>query len=238
LASDEKPVDESKPNSDRFRELSHDWLMESIRIKYSYRFTWMGRPIIQYPQDVMAMQELLWRVRPDTVVECGIAYGGSLVFYASMLKHISPHAKVIGIDVEIRLQNRAAIEAHPMSECIELVEGSSVDPAVVAQVHAGCAGARRVVVALDSNHTAAHVLAEMRSYAPLVGVGSYLVVFDTVIDDIPRESLGARPWGRGNSPRTAVDEFLRTEPAFEADPELGERYVITGAPGGFLRRKA
>lgn len=228
---------QSRPNTPRIEQLSREWTLESIRVRYSYRFSWMGRPIIQYPQDVFAMQELLWRVQPDVVVECGIAHGGSLVFYASILQLLGGERKVIGVDVDIRDENRAAITAHPMSRNIALIQGSSIDPDTVQQVRAACGQGRRVLVVLDSNHTASHVLAEMRAYAPMVAVGSYLVVLDTIIQFIPEEDLNGRPWGAGNSPLTAVHQFLATDTRFEQDADFGQRHLITGAPGGFLRRK-
>lgn len=219
----------------RLQELTREWFLESCRVKYSYRFSWMGRPIIQYPQDIVAMQELIWRVQPDLIVETGIAHGGSLVFYASMLQLIGGSGRVLGIDIDIREHNRAAIEAHPMFSRIEMVEGSSIDPAIVARVHERARGQKRVLVVLDSNHTHDHVLAELRAYAPLVTRDSYCVVFDTVVEDMPDEFFPDRPWRRGNSPKSAVHAYLKESDRFEIDRSIDERIVVTVSPDGFLR---
>jgi len=214
--------------------LTRAWLRKSVEHRYSYHFTWMGRPIIQYPQDIVAMQEILWQVRPDLVIETGIAHGGSIVLYASILELIG-HGSVLGIDIDIRPHNRAALESHPMRKRLELIEGSSIDPAVVSRVRAAAAGKRALVV-LDSNHTHQHVLAELRAYAPLVAVGSYCVVMDTLIEDMPADSYPDRPWNVSDNPRTAVRHFLRTDPCFEVDSAIEARLQITVASGGYLRR--
>ena len=205
-----------------------------VKHRYVYNFSWLGRPIIQFPQDVVAVQEILWRVRPDLVVETGVARGGSLVLSASILELVG-HGEVLGIDVEIRPHNRRSIEAHPLSKRIRLIEGSSTDPAVVEEVRAAAAGRSGVVVILDSLHTHEHVLEELRLYSPLVGKGSYLIAFDTAIDDVPGDAFPDRPWGKGNNPKTAVREFLRENPRFEVDRALEDRLGITSAPEGFLR---
>jgi len=220
----------------RLQELTRDWFLESCRQKYSYRFTWMGRPIIQYPQDIVAMQELIWRVQPDVIVETGIAHGGSLIFYASMLELLGGDRRVVGIDIDIRAHNRTAIEAHPMFKRIDLIEGSSIAPEIVARVKEKVAGRQRVMVVLDSNHTHDHVLAELRAYAPLVTLESYVVVFDTVVEDMPDEFFGDRPWRQGNSPKSAVHAYLKETDRFEIDREIEGRIVITVSPDGFLKR--
>ncbi|HXU73145.1 MAG TPA: cephalosporin hydroxylase family protein [Polyangia bacterium] len=220
----------------RLQELTRDWFLESCRQKYSYRFTWMGRPIIQYPQDIVAMQELIWRVQPDVIVETGIAHGGSLIFYASMLELLGGDRRVVGIDIDIRAHNRTAIEAHPMFKRIDLIEGSSIAPEIVARVEEKVAGRQRVMVVLDSNHTHDHVLAELRAYAPLVTLESYVVVFDTVVEDMPDEFFGDRPWRQGNSPKSAVHAYLKETDRFEIDREIEGRIVITVSPDGFLKR--
>jgi len=205
-----------------------------VKHRYVYNFSWLGRPIIQFPQDIVAVQEILWRVRPDLVVETGVARGGSLVLSASILELVG-HGEVLGIDVEIRPHNRRSIEAHPLSKRIRLIEGSSTDPAVVEEVRAAAASRSGVVVILDSLHTHEHVLEELRLYSPLVGKGSYLIAFDTAIDDVPGDAFPDRPWGKGNNPKTAVREFLRENPRFEVDRALEDRLGITSAPEGFLR---
>ena len=215
----------------------------SIRAGYSYNFSWLGRPIIQYPQDIVAMQEIIWRVQPDLILETGIAHGGSLIFSAAMLELNAAcggpaDAEVLGLDIDIRAHNRAAIEAHPMFKRISMIEGSSVAPEVVEQVRRKAAGKRSVLVCLDSNHTHAHVLAELEAYAPLVTLGSYCVVFDTVVEDLPKELFPDRPWGPGDNPKTAVHEYLKTHDEFEIDRAIDHKLMISVAPDGYLRRIA
>jgi cephalosporin hydroxylase len=223
------------------RAVSQAWINQANARKYSYHFEWMGRPIIQYPQDMIAMQELLWSVQPDLVVETGIAHGGSLIFSAAMLELNAAcggpaDAKVLGIDIDIRAHNRAAIEAHPMARRITMIQGSSIAPETIAQVHAHAQGRRRVLVSLDSNHTHAHVLAELEAYAPLTSVGSYCVVFDTVIEDMPAEMFPDRPWGPGDNPKTAVFEYLKTHPEFEIQKQIDHQLLVSVAPDGYLKR--
>jgi cephalosporin hydroxylase len=220
---------------------TREWMNQANARKYSYHFEWMGRPIIQYPQDIVAMQELIWSVQPDLIIETGIAHGGSLVFMAAMLELNAAcggpkDAKVLGVDIDIRAHNRAAIEAHPMARRIEMIQGSSIAPEVVAQVRAAAAGRQRVLISLDSNHTHAHVLAELEAYAPLTSVGSYCVVFDTVIEDMPAAMFPDRPWGPGDNPKTAVFEYLKSHPEFEIDKAIDHKLLVTVAPDGFLKR--
>lgn len=222
------------------QQVTRAWMDRANARKYSYHFEWLGRPIIQYPQDIVAMQEIIWSVQPELIIETGIAHGGSLVFNAAMLELNAAcggpaDAAVLGIDIDIRAHNRAAIEAHPLARRIAMIQGSSIDPDVVAQVVARAAG-KRVLVSLDSNHTHAHVLAELRAYAPLTSVGSYCVVFDTVIDDMPAEMFPDRPWGPDDNPKTAVHEFLRGTDAFVIDHAIDHKLLISVAPSGFLRR--
>jgi cephalosporin hydroxylase len=214
---------------------STQWLEATLPHRYSYNFSWMGRPIIQYPQDMIAMQELIWRVRPELIVETGIAHGGSLIYYASLLELIG-HGAVVGIDIDIRPHNRAAIEAHPMAKRISLLQGSAIAPDVVAKVRSLAAGKGPIMVVLDSNHTHEHVLAELDAYADLVSPGSYCVVFDTVVEDLPATLYPDRPWGPGNNPKTAVHEFLRRDARFEIDRDIEAKILITVAPDGFLKR--
>ena len=206
--------------------------------RYAYNWTWFGRPIIQLPQDVLAMQALILAEQPDLVIETGVAHGGSLVFSASMLELLGGTGRVVGIDIDIRPHNRRAIEAHPLAHRIALIQGSSVDESVAAAVREHARRARRVMVCLDSNHTHDHVARELALYAPLVTRGQHLVVFDTAIDDLPASAFPDRPWGPGNSPKSAVRDFLARNPSFVVDRELEARLLFTVAPEGYLKRVA
>ena len=219
----------------KLQALSRAWLEEVTRHRYTYNFRWLGRPVIQLPQDVLAVQELIWQVRPDLVVETGIAHGGSLIHSASILELLGGDGLVVGVDVDIRAHNRREIEAHPLARRIRLIEGSSTDEAVAAAVHEQARGRRSVLVILDSDHTHAHVLRELQLYAPLVTRDSYLIVFDTLIEDLPDELFAGRRWGKGNNPKTAVWEFLKTSGRFEIDARIPARLMLTCAPDGFLR---
>lgn len=246
-----------------FQDLCIRWLRESLPYRYSYNFSALGRPIIQYPQDMVAIQELIWRVRPDLVIETGIAHGGSLILSASMLalldycdavregKTLNPRAtrrRVLGVDIDIRPHNRTGIETHPLAHHIDMLQGSSIAPEIVSQVRAAALRHKRVMVILDSNHTHAHVLAELQAYAPLTSRGSYCVVFDTAVEDMPDSQYPDRPWGKGNNPKTAVREYLLSlkgteltgadgaHLAFEVDSTLEGKLAITVAPEGYLRR--
>ena len=228
-------------NNVPLRAAAHEFLAATVEPKYSYNFSWLGRPIIQYPQDIVAMQEILWSVQPDLVVETGIAHGGSLIFSASMLELNAAcggpaDARVVGVDIDIRAHNRKAVEAHPMARRITMLEGSSIAPEIVGQVRALAAGRKTVLVCLDSNHTHAHVLAELEAYAPLTSVGSYCVVFDTVIDDMPASMFPDRPWGPGDNPKSAVRAFLASHPEFEPDRSIDHKLLVSVAPEGYLRR--
>jgi len=213
-----------------------NFIVDTAPEKYSYNFTWMGIPIIQFPQDMVAMQEIIWQVKPDLIIETGVAHGGSLVFSASMLELLGGKRHVIGIDIDIRSHNRVEIEKHPMSKRISLVQGSSIDAGTVAQVRKLAEGYSNVLVFLDSNHTHDHVLKELECYSPFVTPGSYLVVFDTVIEDMPADFYPDRPWGKGNNPKTAVHEFLRGNKDFVIDESIPQKILITVAPDGYLKR--
>ena len=216
------------------QDLSRRWFDASAKAKYSYHFTWMGRPIIQYPQDMVAMQEVLWRVQPDLIIETGVAHGGSLVFYASILELIGK-GEVLGIDIDIRAHNRAAIEQHPMMKRIRLLQGSSIAPDIALQARQAASG-KRVLVVLDSNHTHAHVRAELELYAPLVSVGSYCIVMDTVVEDLSPDAIFDRPWAKGDNPKTAVFDYLKGHPEFEIDKGIDDKLLLSVAPSGYLRR--
>jgi len=222
-------------NQDKaLRRLSDDWLKATVPYQYTYHFTWMGRPIIQLPQDIIAVQELIWRVKPKWIVETGVAHGGSLVFLASMMELIGNGGHVVGIDIDIRMHNRAAIEAHPMAKRIDLIQGSSIDEAIVRQVRDRVREGP-VMVILDSNHTHEHVLRELQMYSPLVTKGSYLLVMDTAVEDLPKDFFPDRPWGPGDNPKTAVREFLAANRRFEVDREPENKLLLTVAPEGFLK---
>ena len=246
-----------------FLRLTRQWFELANSYEYSYHYTWLSRPIIQYPQDIVAVQELIWKVRPDLIIETGIAHGGSLIMSASMLamldyceaaetgQPLNPQAtrrKVLGIDIDIRPHNRSAIESHPMSHHIDMIQGSSIDPDIVAQVHRYAENHSSILVMLDSNHTHEHVLAELEAYAPLTSKDSYCIAFDTVVEDMPENNFPDRPWGKGNNPKTAVREYLRrlqddgrmatdgTPLAFTTDENISNKLLITVAPDGYLRR--
>ena len=223
-----------------FRAVSEAWLRAGWDAKHVYSFTWLGRPVIQLPEDLVRVQEVIHAVRPDVIVETGVAHGGALVFYAGLLKAMGG-GRVVGVDVEIRPHNRAAIEAHPLASGITLVEGDSTASATVERVRSSIRKGERVLVALDSNHTKAHVLAELEAYAPLVSVGSYVIVMDGIMERLvgaPR----SRPDWAWNNPRQAALEFVGKNPSFVAESppfrfnEGAVREPVTYWPDGYLRR--
>lgn len=234
------------------QDLSRIWLRDTLQHRYTYNFSWLGRPIIQYPQDIVTMQELIWSIKPDLIIETGIAHGGSLIFSASMLAQLDlceaiegentmftpskSKRKVLGIDIDIRSHNRAAIEAHPMASRIQMIQGSSIAAETIEQVRNIAENYNRVLVCLDSNHTHEHVLAELEAYAPLTSVGSYCVVFDTIIEDLPNSLYPDRPWSKGNNPKTAVWEYLKTHSEFVIDKPIQHKALITVAPDGYIKR--
>jgi cephalosporin hydroxylase len=215
--------------------LARNFFNATCQFRYSYNFSWLGRPIIQFPQDIVAMQEIIWQVKPDLIFETGIAHGGSLIFSASMQELIGGEGIVLGVDIDIREHNRAEIEKHPLSKRIKMIQGSSVDETVAQKVYEIARGRTRVLVVLDSNHTHEHVRMELELYSRLVTKGSYLVVFDTVVEDMPAGFFRDRPWGKGNNPKTAVMEFLKTNRRFEIDREIENKLLITVAPSGYLK---
>lgn len=246
-----------------WQKMSNQWVQRALEQRYVYNFSWMGRPIIQLPQDMQIFQEIVWEVQPDLIIETGIAHGGSLIFSASLLALLEykdaainggvvdprqPARRVLGVDIDIREHNRAAIEAHPMSSRIDMIQGSSVSEEVIARVREAAAKAKRVLVCLDSNHTHEHVLQELKLYAPLVSKNSYCVVFDTIVEDMPAELYPDRPWAPGDNPKTAVHAYLKSlqsekqsgqdgEPLqFKIDYEVEDKLLLTVAPDGFLKR--
>ncbi len=204
--------------------------------QYSYNFSWMGRPIIQYPQDMIAMQEIIWEVKPDLIIETGIAHGGSLIYYASILELLG-NGEVLGIDIDIREHNKREIEKHPMFRRINMIQGSSIDAAIVDEVRKQAEGKKKIMVCLDSNHTHDHVLSELEMYAGFVSLNSYLVVFDTIVEHLPEGYFSqSRPWGIANNPKTAVESFLKTNSNFVVDESIDNKLLISVAPGGYLKR--
>lgn len=230
--------------------LTYEWINRVGEHKWAYNFFWMGRPAIQFPTDAWAMQEIVWENKPDLIIETGVAHGGSVVFYASMLAMLDladylaagekgefrARRRVIGVDIDIRPHNMRALDESPFRPWMSLIVGSSVDPTTVSHVVEEAGPFERRMVALDSNHTHEHVLAEMRAYSPLVTEGQYLVVFDTLVELVPGPSVSDRPWGKGNNPMTAVSEFLTGNDQFIVDEHVHEKLQITVAPSGFLRR--
>ena len=222
---------------EEFKALSNAWRVMALEKNYMNNFSWCGRPMIQLPMDAMAMQEIIWAVKPDLIIETGVAHGGSLMLSASILELIG-HGEVVGVDIDIRVHNREAIEQHPLAKRITLVQGSSIDPDIVARVRQYAEGKKKVLVCLDSNHTHEHVLAELNAYADLVSIGSYCVVFDTFVEDMPDDYVWQdRPWGKGNNPKTAVWEWLKSHDEFVIDKSIEDKLLITSAPDGFLYRQ-
>ncbi|WP_141046810.1 cephalosporin hydroxylase family protein [Aliarcobacter cryaerophilus] len=221
--------------------LGLNFIKETLDTQYTYNFSWLGRPIIQYPQDMIALQEIIWDVKPDMIIETGIAHGGSLIFSASMLTLLEAcgeieDGKVLGIDIDIREHNKKAIEAHPMSKKITMFQGSSIDSEMIKKVHEFAKSGKRILVCLDSNHTHDHVLSELKAYASLVSIGSYCCVFDTLIEDMPEGSFPNRPWEKGNNPKTAVWKYLKENDNFVIDKDIENKLLITVAPDGYLKR--
>jgi cephalosporin hydroxylase len=242
---------DAMPAYKQLYEAAEAFMLASTGPQYSYNFEFLGRPIIQYPQDMVAIQELIWKVKPDLIIETGIAHGGSLIMSASMLALVdmceaiesgtvlnpkNSRRKVLGVDIDIRQHNLEAIKAHPMFSRIQMLQGSSIEPEVIEEVKSFARNYERVLVCLDSNHTHAHVLAELQAYAPLTSVGSYCVVFDTIVEDMPKEMFPNRPWGPGDNPKTAVWEYLKSHSEFEIDKTIENKLLISVAPDGYLKR--
>jgi len=226
-------IEMAKSNS--FKKLTKSWFESSVKFEYSYHFTWLGRPIIQYPQDIMALQEIIWKVKPDLIIETGIARGGSLMLSASILQLLGK-GKVLGIDIKIRPENKKKIQQHFLWKRISMIEGSSIDKKTIDKVYKFAKGKKRVMVVLDSNHTHEHVLNELKAYSPLVSKNSYLVVFDTIIEDLPKKIESKQPWSKGNNPKTALLEFLKHNKQFKIDKEIENKLMISVAPSGYLQK--
>lgn len=231
----ERKLIKAMGNDPELKKLSTDFLRKTIKYRYTYNFSWLGLSIIQCPQDIVAVQEIIWKVKPDLIIETGIAHGGSLILAASILELIGK-GKVVGIDIDIREHNKIAIERHPLHKRITMIEGSSIDKDTFEQVCELAKDKKKVLVFLDSNHSHKHVLKEMELYSKLVTKGSYMIVFDTAIEDMPDSFFADRPWGKGNNPKTAVWEFLKNNNCFKIDREIEDKLLITAAPDGYIKR--
>jgi cephalosporin hydroxylase len=225
---------ENYGSNQELKDAAHKFNVVSNRDLYPYNFSWMGRPIIQFPQDMIAMQELIWEIKPDLIIETGIAHGGSLIYYASIMELIGK-GEILGIDIDIREHNKKEIESHPMYKRISMIQGSSIDQNIIEQVKEKAKGKKTIMVSLDSNHTHDHVLEELKLYSPFVTVDSYCIVYDTIIEDMPAKMYD-RPWDVGNNPKTAVWEFLKTNSDFEIDKSIDNKLMISVAPDGYLKR--
>lgn len=232
----EKSENINKQSDSKYHKLGIDFIEKTLSSKYSYNFTWMGRPIIAFPQDMIAMQEIIWEIKPDLIIETGVAHGGSIVYYASLLELIGGNGLVLGIDIDIRKHNRDLIEQHPMMKRIQLIEGSSISKGVVDQVKIISKERSKILVCLDSNHAHEHVLEELNLYAPLTTKNSYCVVFDTVVEDLPEDLNWDRPWNKKRNPKTAVREYLKSNNDFIIDKSIQSKLLITVAPDGYLKR--
>ncbi len=222
--------------------VANKFTKESLYPLYSYNFNWLGRPIIQYPQDIIALQEIIWNVRPDLIIETGIARGGSLIFSSSMLSLLDTfqskkaNRKVIGIDIDIRIHNKKALEKHPFSKNIKMIEGSSIDSKVLDKVKKIAKNFKKILVFLDSNHTHEHVYEELNLYTPFVSKNSYCVVFDTIVEDLPKNYIKNRPWNKGNNPKTAIKKFLKINKNFKIDNDYNNKLLISMNPDGYLKK--
>ncbi|RED96626.1 cephalosporin hydroxylase family protein [Marinoscillum furvescens] len=226
----------SYQDNQRLKATAKDFMLESIKEKYSYNFSWLGRPIIQYPQDIMALQEIIWTTKPDLIIETGIAHGGSLIFSASMLKLTTGKGKVLGVDIDIRNHNKEAIMEHPLYKegWIEMIEGSSIDQTIFDKIKSFAKSHSKVMVILDSNHTHEHVLDELKLYSTLVTKGNYLAVMDTMVEDFDDSLNHDRPWAVGNNPKTAVKEFLKGNDTFVINEQIDNQLLLSVAPSGYL----
>ena len=224
-------------NDAELKQKSVDWMLHSDKYKYTYNFTWMGRPIIKYPQDIQIMQELIWDVKPDLIIETGIAHGGSIIFSSSMMELLGNGGKVIAVDIDIRKHNSDEIKKHPMFKNITMLEGSSIDEGIVNQIAKYAKGFKKVMVVLDSNHSHDHVLRELELYTPLVSLDSYILLPDTFVEFFPKGYVTNRPWDVGNNPYTAMEAFLKTTTDFIKDEAITDKLLITEAlGGGYLKR--
>ena len=227
---------EKMAQDSELKKKSLDWILHADKYKYTYNFKWLGRPIIKFPNDIILLQEIIWDVKPDLIIETGIAHGGSIIFSASMLELLGGNGEVIGVDIDIRKHNRKEIESHPMFKRITMIESSSTSQDTVAKIREATKSKTKVMVCLDSNHTHEHVLKELQLYSPFVTVGSYIVLPDTFIEYFPKGYFKDRPWDVGNNPMTALREFLAYNDNFIVDKERQNKLMITEGFDGYLKR--
>lgn len=234
--ADREEFQKKMGKDDEVNKLSSAWINSVAKHKYVYNFNWLGRPIIQLPTDMIAIQEIIWNIKPDLIIETGIAHGGSIIFSASMLELLGGDGQVLGIDIDIRKHNRKEIESHPMFKRITMIEGSSIDQKTINQVEEIAANKKCILVLLDSCHTHDHVLKELEAYSRLVSVDSYIVVLDTIVEFATEEDFSDRPWSIGNNPWTAVQEFLKNNENFIIDEAIPGKLLLTSAIDGYLKR--
>ncbi len=234
----ERSLDIKKMNSDKyFKELTMKWIKKSIKYKYVYNFTWMGRPIIKYPNDMIVMQEIFWEVKPDLVIETGIAHGGSIIYSASLLKMMGiKRFKVIGIDIDIRAHNLKEINRSSMRKYIKMFEGSSVDEKITKKIFTYAKKFKKILVILDSNHTHDHVSRELEIYSKLVSKDSYIILPDTYIGYLPNNTFPNRPWTKNDNPMTALQAFLKKNKKFKIDKYKSSKSMITEAMNGYVKK--
>lgn len=231
----DKRINANQQSSDEdLQKLALNFLIASDKYAYGYQWSWLGLPMIQLPPDILVVQELIWETKPDLIIETGIAWGGSLVYYASILQLLE-HGAVIGIDVTIPQHNIDAIMNYPFSNRITLYQGSSTDPDIQNKVEQHIDKDTKVMVLLDSNHTHQHVLDELNYYANFVTQGQYLIVSDTIVEEIPKQDHRPRPWAPGNNPKTALSEYLKTNDRFEIDEYINNKLLTTFTPNGYLK---
>ena len=237
---DERNADIIKMNKDKkLKDMSLEWMLHADKYKYSYNFTWMGIPVIKYPSDMIVQQELMWKLKPDLIIETGIAHGGSILFSASMMEIIGTGGEVVAVDIDIRKHNKILIESHPMFKHITMYEGSSTDKEIIKKIQSHSKGKKCIMVILDSLHSHKHVLDELRIYAPLVTKGSYVILPDTFIEFFPKGHYSKnRPWDVGNNPYTAMREFLTENENFLIDKEISNKAMITETFDGYLKRNS
>ena len=221
----------------KFKEMSLKWMLHADKYKYTYNFSWLGRPIIKFPSDMMVQQELIWKLKPDLIIETGIAHGGSIIFSASMMEMTGVKGEVVAVDIDIREHNKKLIKKHPMYKRITMYEGSSLDPSIIKKIKQHKKNKKRVMVILDSLHTHEHVLKELKIYTPFVTLGSYCILPDTFIEFFPSGYYSHnRPWDVGNNPYTAMKSFLRKNKKFTIDKQLSSKAMISETIDGYIKR--